>query len=444
MLTEFFDISPTMDLSNVSRHMGTKLQILLPKLACSHSTPVDGIHSIDLSIAENALIGEAVLVMAKEAVAKSLTLKDLSYPAGVGGDSGLLKALAGFFNTYFKPSTSVKPEHVIATSGAGNALDALLSSICDEGDQVLVLGPCWEGFTPYLLIHANVEPIIVNAPTLEGSTQMDIVYALRDVYNTATHPERIKGVVLTNPSNPLGKCYTVDVLRKILEFCDVNEMHLISDEVYALSRLQNVNCFQPFISALSLLDDNLNANLATLAPRVHVVWSMSKDFGCSGIRLGCIISQANMAARIGSGLASYWQISSLASAVAVFMLNSPDVPNLIARNSELLGEAYTILTDGLTKLAIKYIPADYGLFLFAKVGEHCKTPKDEVEIVKGLKKIGLIVAPGQRFNCGGQEYGWVRITFSQPAKMIRTALIMIETYLGDYYMKREITNMQLL
>lgn len=64
-----------MDFSNVSRHMGTKLQILLPRLACSHSTLVDGIHSIDLSIAENALIGEEVLVMAKEAVAKSLTLK---------------------------------------------------------------------------------------------------------------------------------------------------------------------------------------------------------------------------------------------------------------------------------------------------------------------------------------------------------------------------------
>lgn len=130
----------------------------------------------------------------------------------------------------------------------------------------------------------------MTASTLAGSTQMDIVHALKNAYSTTAHPERIKGVVLTNPNNPLGKCYTRDVLREILQFCDVNGMHLISDEVYAMSRLQSVNCFQPFISALSLLDDDLSATLAALLPRVHVIWSMSKDFGCSGIRMVCLDS----------------------------------------------------------------------------------------------------------------------------------------------------------
>ncbi|KAJ6093083.1 1-aminocyclopropane-1-carboxylate synthase 7 [Penicillium sp. IBT 16267x] len=419
-----------MDFSNVSRHMGTKLQNLLPKLAGSQQTAPDGIHSIDLSVAENVLLGREMLAMAKEAVGKSLNLKDLSYPAGFGGDPALLTALARFFNTYFKPSTIIEPEHIIATSGAGNALDALLCSICDEGDQVLVAGPCWDGFGPYFLIHANVKPIIVTAPTLEGSTQTDIVCALENAYFTAVHPERIKGVVLTNPSNPLGKCYTRDVLCEILRFCDVNGMHLISDEVYAMSCVQSLNCFQPFMSALSLLDDDLTPNVASLASRVHLIWSMSKDFGCSGIRLGCIVSQANMALRIGSGLASYWQTSSLASVTATSILNSPELPRLIRKNSELLGGAYTILANGLVKLGIKYIPADYGLCLFAKVGKHCNTPEDEEAVVKGLANTGLIVAPGQKFACGEKECGWVRITFSQPAEKIQTALKMMETYLG--------------
>jgi hypothetical protein len=64
-----------MDFSNVSRHMGTKLQNLLPKLAGSQQTAPDGIHSIDLSVAENVLLGREILAMAKEAVGKSLNLK---------------------------------------------------------------------------------------------------------------------------------------------------------------------------------------------------------------------------------------------------------------------------------------------------------------------------------------------------------------------------------
>ena len=69
--------------------------------------------------------------------------QNLSYPPGFGGDPELLEALASLFNTYFHPSIPVQPGHIITTSGAGNALDALLCSVCDDGDSVLVPGPYW-------------------------------------------------------------------------------------------------------------------------------------------------------------------------------------------------------------------------------------------------------------------------------------------------------------
>jgi aspartate/methionine/tyrosine aminotransferase len=69
--------------------------------------------------------------------------QDLAYPAGFGGEPELLTSLARFFNQYFRPSTAVDPSHIVATSGAGNALDALLCAVCNGGDKVLVAGPCW-------------------------------------------------------------------------------------------------------------------------------------------------------------------------------------------------------------------------------------------------------------------------------------------------------------
>lgn len=55
----------------------------------------------------------------------------------------LLKALASFFNSYFKPSFEVTADHIATASGTGSCLDALLCTICDHGDSVMMLGPAW-------------------------------------------------------------------------------------------------------------------------------------------------------------------------------------------------------------------------------------------------------------------------------------------------------------
>jgi aspartate/methionine/tyrosine aminotransferase len=134
-----------------------------------------------------------------------------------------------------------------------------------------------------LIVNADVTPTIVRIPSLERATQIDIVEALEKAYEASEASEskkRARAVILTNPVNPLGKCYSVHVLRKIRQFCSARGMHLISDEVYAMSKLQKSDdcTVEPFVSALAVNGD-------ADAARVHVIWSMSKDFACSGIRM---------------------------------------------------------------------------------------------------------------------------------------------------------------
>jgi aspartate/methionine/tyrosine aminotransferase len=58
---------------------------------------------------------------------------------------------------------------------------------------------------------------------------------------------------------------------------------MICDEVYALSHFGKDNSEDAagFCSALSLDLDLIGCQRS----RVHVVWSMSKDLGCSGLRM---------------------------------------------------------------------------------------------------------------------------------------------------------------
>lgn len=70
-----------------------------------------------------------------------------------------------------------------------------------------------------------------------------------------------------------------------MKFCEDHDIHYISDEVYALSTIESPMSAEltPFISALSI-----DPSQAGCSPsRVHVIWSISKDFGSSGIRLVC-------------------------------------------------------------------------------------------------------------------------------------------------------------
>jgi hypothetical protein len=118
---------------------------------------------------------------------------------------------------------------------------------------------------------------------------MEIVEAITAAYHADLYPERIRAVVLTNPNNPLGRCYAPEVLRECLWFCHAHDLHFISDEVYALSAFRTDPGSPPFTSALSLLDGEAGSDTSRVPPimasRVHVVWSLSKDFGCSGVRL---------------------------------------------------------------------------------------------------------------------------------------------------------------
>lgn len=94
--------------------------------------------------------------------------------------------------------------------------------------------------------------------------------------------KNLKALILTNPHNPTGRCYSVDVLKSIGKFCQEHNAHLVIDEIYAMSRCRELHDnTQVFRSFLSLDLQSIGVDIA----RVHVIWGTSKDFGSSGVRM---------------------------------------------------------------------------------------------------------------------------------------------------------------
>lgn len=230
----------------------------------------------DLSTSENWLSRPETIPVLLDALRRSYKPQHLSYPAGFSGDPDLLDALAAFFNSHFNPSSPVLSSHLVVAPGAGACLDAIMFNICDPGDAVLVPAPYWNGFDFVLRARSGVDIMPVFTRSLESSMTLELVEAIFDAYNTSII--KPKALILTNPSNPMGQCYPLHVLKGMAKACHSLGMHLIVDEIYALTK---VGDGYPFHSILSLDAEALEVD----PEKIHVVWSTSKDFGQSGVRM---------------------------------------------------------------------------------------------------------------------------------------------------------------
>jgi len=102
---------------------------------------------------------------------------------------------------------------------------------------------------------------------------MDVVQKYEDaILNATKNGIKIKALLLCNPHNPLGRCYSTELLRALMKLCQKHDLHLISDEVYGLSVFKvDGSVRTPFVSILSIDPEGLLDE-----DNIHVMYGMSK------------------------------------------------------------------------------------------------------------------------------------------------------------------------
>jgi aspartate/methionine/tyrosine aminotransferase len=118
-------------------------------------------------------------------------------------------------------------------------------------------------------------------------------------------------MLISNPINPVGIVYSADQLLLAVSWCRKKRLHLIMDEIYALS---NYEPSQPFESISRLLNNDLGDD-------IHIIWSLSKDFGMSGLRLGVLYSQNEKFLQASAILNDFYQVSNVVQYAASKLLS---------------------------------------------------------------------------------------------------------------------------
>jgi aspartate aminotransferase len=156
-------------------------------------------------------------------------------------------------------------EHVVVTNGAMHGLYILFAALLEAGDEVIIPDPMWTEIAENIRL-AGGRPVPVRLSP-ETGYQYDVA-AMRAAITPQT-----RAIFINTPHNPTGAFTAAATLEEIAALAEEKNLLLISDEAY-----EHV-----------IFDGRKHTSIGSLPAareRTVSVYSMSKTYAMSGLRLG--------------------------------------------------------------------------------------------------------------------------------------------------------------
>ncbi|KAI7751256.1 hypothetical protein M8C21_016018, partial [Ambrosia artemisiifolia] len=160
------------------------------------------------------------------------SFKELALFQDYHGLPAFKNALVDFMSEIRENKVTFNPNNLVLTAGATSANETLMFCLADPGDAFLIPTPYYPGFDRDLKWRTGAEIVPIHCSSSNGFRITE--QALQDAYKQAQNQNlKVKGVLVTNPSNPLGTSLSLRELELLVTFISSKNLHLISDEIYS-------------------------------------------------------------------------------------------------------------------------------------------------------------------------------------------------------------------
>jgi len=118
---------------------------------------------------------------------------------------------------------SISAEEILVTNGISEGLDMVISSIVEEGDEVLLPGPYYPPYASYVRLHGGIP--VEFAVDLNNSTP-----DIDDIKSKIT--SKTVAICLISPNNPTGVVFNENSLKELVDIANQHNIYIICDEIY--------------------------------------------------------------------------------------------------------------------------------------------------------------------------------------------------------------------
>lgn len=202
-----------------------------------------------------------------------------AYGEGYTGAHRLRTAMAAHLNENFRPVVPLGPEELVFAAGVTALNEAVALALCDPGDGILLGKYNYGAFPTDLGARTGVKIVHAEFGGAMGAGQFDDVVSCVAAHERAFLAAKdsgikVRAVMLCNPNNPLGRCYTHEVLQALVRWCQGRALHLVSDEIYGLSVYpRDDRQAESFTSVLAVQGEDVRSFEKEF---VHVLYGFSK------------------------------------------------------------------------------------------------------------------------------------------------------------------------
>ena len=302
------------------------------------------------------------------------------------------QAVADYLNKFNRPRFSA--EEIVMTVGAGGALNVVLKTILNPGEEVIIPKPYFVEYNFYLDNHQGVPKLVPTKP--DFSLDCDAI--------SAAVTEKTRAILINSPNNPTGKVYRKEELKALADLLSHysgkfgQPIYLISDEPYR-----------------KIIYDGITVpSIFNMYNESFVVTSFSKDLSLPGERIGYVAANPDMSDKdmVIAGLVLCNRVLGYVNAPALMQRAIP----FLLRDSvdiSIYQKKRDMLCDGLASIGYDFIKPEGAFYLFPR------TPiEDDIVFVAALQEENILPVPGTGF--GGP--GHFRIAYCVSDKVIEKAM----------------------
>lgn len=291
-------------------------------------------------------------------------------------------------------------DELLITAGGTHALYVVMQTLLDEGDEVIAIAPYYTYYKDQVEM-ARGKLVVYNAPS---EKKFDVALDELEKHITA----RTKAIIVNTPCNPSGKVYSQETIRGILALAEKYDFLVIADDIYG---------------ALNYTDNKMPICSYERSPkRVITVYSYSKDYSMTGLRLGHIIASKEIidAACNACGAITF-TISSFSQRIGLYAIRRRKEiqAGLRAEYQKRMLYAY----ERISKLNhVKCFYPEGTFYIFADIKETGISSMDMWD--KILDEAHVLVLPGDGFGQAGE--GYIRICCTVSVEVLKEAFDRVE------------------